>query len=145
MSVEQNKEVTRKTIDEVWNKGAVDLIPELFNSDYIARGVAGPDIKGHDGWRQVVLNYRKAFPDVHDTIDELIAEGDKVVCRHTMTGTHTGEYPGLAPTGKKTKTTTIFVNYFKNGKIAETWSISNPIVFYSQLGMAPPGYEIAKK
>ena len=140
MSVEKNKEVTRLTIEEVMNKSNLALIPELFAENYVHRAAAGPETRGHDGWRQNVLSAHSAFPDLHYTIDELVGEGDKVVCRATGTGTFKGTYMGVAPNGKRFSAGVMFVNTFEKGKIVETWAISNPLISLGQLGISPPGY-----
>jgi steroid delta-isomerase-like uncharacterized protein len=145
MSVEQNKAAIRKTMEEIWNKGKLDLIPELFTSDYVAHNQLGPDTKGHEGFRQMVASTRSAFPDYHCTIESLVAEGDKVVCFFTSTGTHTGAFAGVPATGKKTTSKAMFITTMKDGKSADTWAVQNPLVAYSQLGIPPPGYELAKK
>jgi hypothetical protein len=70
MSVEQNKTVTRRTLEDVINKGNLALMPELFAASYVHRGAAGMEIKGHDGWKQVVTSGRNAFPDaVYSIVD----------------------------------------------------------------------------
>jgi steroid delta-isomerase-like uncharacterized protein len=135
---EANKAVTRRTLEEVMNKGDVALIPDLFASTYVHRGPGGQEIKGHDGWKQAVLTAHAAFPDVHYTVDELVAEGEKVVCRYSMSGTHRGEYMGIAANGKPVSSKGVFVNRFENGKVAETFGVSNPLLFFQQLGVRPP-------
>jgi predicted ester cyclase len=145
MSVEQNKNAIRKTMEEIWNKGNLDLIPELFTTDYVSHSQLGADTKGHEGFRQMVTSTRAAFPDYHCAIENLVAEGDKVVCFFTQTGTNTGTFGGIAPTGKKWTSKAMFITTMKDGKSADTWAISNPLVAYSQLGMAPPGYKLAEK
>jgi predicted ester cyclase len=144
MSVEQNKECTRQTIEEVMNKGNIALIPELFSPNYVHHFPGGQDIKGHDGWRLTVNAAHAAFPDVHYTIDELVAEGEKVVCHYTMTGTQKGEYSGIPPTGKRATTSGIFINRFKDGKVVETWA-PNALLWYQQLGVTPPAFKQAEE
>ena len=138
MSVEKNKEVTRRTLEEVMNQSKVELIPELFAANYVHRSPGGQEIKGHDAWKQTVISAHAAFPDIHYAIDELVAEGDKVVCRYSMTATHRGEYMGIAATGKRVTSKGIFANRFENGKVAETFGVSNPLPFFQQLGVTPP-------
>ncbi len=140
MSVERNKEVTRLTIEEVMNKSNLALIPDLFAPDYVHRSAAGQEIKGHEGWRQNVIDGHAAFPDLHYRIDELVGEGDKVVCRITGTGTFRGEYMGMAPNGRRFNASSMFVNTFREGKIVETWAVANPLISMQQLGISPPGF-----
>jgi steroid delta-isomerase-like uncharacterized protein len=143
MSVEQNKAAIRRTMEEVWSKGNLSLIPELFTADFVAHSQRGPGIKGQDGFRQMVENTRKGFPDYQCTIDSLVAEGDKVVCLYTATGTNSGPYAGAPATGKKLSTKALFITTMRDGKSAETWAFQDVLFSYSQLGMAPPGYEFS--
>jgi predicted ester cyclase len=145
MSVEENKAVTRLTLEQVINRGNVGLIPELFSPTYVHCSASGLEIKGHDGWEQSVLRGLAAFPDMFYTIDDLVAEGDKVVCRFTATGTHKGEYMGISPTGKRITVNGVFINRFEEGKVVETWAMSNPMLLFQQLGVVPPGYEFTKR
>ncbi len=140
MSVEKNKEVTRLTLEEVMNKSNLELIPKLFAPDYVHRAASGQEIRGHEGWKQTVIDAHAAFPDIHYAVDELIGDGDKVVCRFTGTGTFKGEYMGAAPNGKQFTSKAMFVNRFENGKVAETWAVSNPMIAFQQLGINPPGF-----
>ena len=86
---EQNKELVRRYYAEVLNGRDLDAVGEYFADDRMVQGV-----------RNGCFSYFTAFPDLHVSVDELIAEGDRVFCRSTMTGTHDGEYKGLAPTGR---------------------------------------------
>ena len=89
--------------------------------------------------KEVFGRLLQAFPDLHVTIEDLIAEGEKVVARNTVTGTHTGEYLGLAPTGKFISYNEIFICRFANGKIAETWGSVDVLSQLRQLGALPAG------
>jgi steroid delta-isomerase-like uncharacterized protein len=85
----------------------------------------------------VIARLYRAFPDLHITIEDLIEEGDKVVEKDTVTGTHRGEYNGLPPTGKSVSYTEIFIMRFVNGRIAETWGVVDIFSQLKQLGMIP--------
>ena len=79
----------------------------------------------------------RAYPDLHITIEDLIAEGDKVVSRNSVTGTHRGEYMGIPPTGKSVTYNEIFILRFLNGRIAETWGVVDVFSQLKQLGVIP--------
>ena len=79
----------------------------------------------------------RAFPDLHVAVEDVIAEGDKVVCRNTVTGTHQGEYMGRPPTGKSIAYNEIFIIRFVNGRVAETWGVVDVLSQMRQLGMTP--------
>jgi predicted ester cyclase len=81
---------------------------------------------------------RRAYPDLHITSEDMIAEGDKVVSRNTVTGTHLGEYMGLQPTGKSVTYNEIFIFRISNGRIAETWGVVDVLSQLRQLDALPP-------
>ncbi len=137
MSIEQNKAAIRRIVDELWNKRNMAIIPEVYDPNYVFHAT-GRDIKGRDGLKQTVTMALNAFPDLAMTLDDMIAEGDKVAWRYTITGTHKGEYLGLAPTGKKIKTSTTIISRCVNGKEAEAWPASDRLSLYEQLGVKPP-------
>src|SRR5438552_12969677 len=101
MSAEDNKALVRRSIEEVWNKRNLNIVNEIYAASYVGHDPASPigEIRGPEGARQFVATYLRAFPDARITIEELLAEGDKVVNRYTARGTHQGELMGLAPTG----------------------------------------------
>jgi steroid delta-isomerase-like uncharacterized protein len=85
----------------------------------------------------VFARLHRAFPDLHVTVEDLIAEGDKVVGRNSVTGTHQGEYMGLPPTGKSVTYNEIFIIRFVDGRIAETWGVVDVFSQMKQLGVIP--------
>jgi steroid delta-isomerase-like uncharacterized protein len=139
MLSETNKTVLRRFFDEVWNKGNLTVLNEIIAKDHVNSGPGSiPGLPtGPEGTKQLVTVYRNAFPDVHFTIDEQIAEGDKVVTRWTAHGTHQGELAGLPATGKSSTVTGIAVDRIVNGKIAESWGIFDEFGMMQQLGAIP--------
>ena len=101
MSIEENKENIRRSVEEVYNKGNMSAVDELVAADHVV--VESPDIKGSEGIKGFATTVRTAFPDFHMTIDDMVAEGDQVAAYLTWTGTHKGEFAGIAPTGKQLK------------------------------------------
>jgi predicted ester cyclase len=139
MSVEKNKANIRRHVEEVWNKGNLDLIPELIAPNYVAHTISGTDVKGPEGFKQqIVVATRTALPDVHYTIDSLVAEGDLVAARYIATGTFTGEVAGFKPTGKKVSLKSAVFHRFENGKQVEAWSYSDSLDQSRQLGIPLP-------
>ncbi len=133
MSLEENKAIVRKWI-ESYNKqnlaskeAAVD---EFLAPDYIDHIHHG----GPEGVKQVFNMAFKGMPDWHETIEDIIAEGDKVWLRLTYTGTHTGEWFGLAPTGKKITATAVGIYRIVNGKIVEGRFVSDAMDMNKQIG-----------
>jgi steroid delta-isomerase-like uncharacterized protein len=132
------KGITRQMIEEVFNKGRLDLIGELVAPEFVGHDPALPqDIAGPDGQREVVSGYRAAFPDLEVTIDDQIAEGDRVVTRWTARGTHTGDLWGIPGTGKQVTVTGTSIDRNQDGRIVETWSHWDALGLMQQLGVVP--------
>ena len=138
MSIEKNKATIRRHVEEVFNKGKLAVADEIISPDYIYHGPVG-EFKGPEGFKQMVTIARQAFPDIHFVIDDVVAEGDKVAVRYTLTGTFKGEFMGIAPTGKKIKETSAYFYRFKDGKEVEALPFTDMLSFYQQLGVKPPG------
>ena len=111
MSIEENKAKVRRVWEEVMNKGNLAVADELMPANYIFHGPGGIDAKGPEGFKQYVTIYRTAFPDLHCTIEDMVAEEEKVVSRFTLRGTHLGDMMGIPPTGKKAEIVGIVKNY----------------------------------
>ena len=131
MSLDENKAVVRRYI-EAYNQQNLDVLDGLFAPDYVDHIL---QIQGLESLKQNWSSLYKGFPDIHSTIEDIIAEGDKVCLRYTNTGTHTGEYQGLAPTAKKMTFACIDTFKIVDGKIAEAWHVYDFLDFYRQLGV----------
>ena len=138
MSIEENKAVQRRIAEEIFNEGNLAAADELIASNYVYRLPGRPDIHGPEGFKQMVTMYRTAFPDLQVTIEDMIAEGDKVVHRLTMRGTHKGDFMGVAPTGKQVTLSALTVSRFEGGKEVEASSFMDTLAMYQQMGVAPP-------
>lgn len=137
MSVEENKAIARRWNEEIWSKGSLATIDELFATDYVCHypGDPTPDRESYKQW--VAMSFA-AFADVHCTIEDMVAEGDKVALRWTWRVTHSkGEYMGIAPTGKQMTITGIFILRIEGGKIVEEWGNSDDLGMMQQLGVIP--------
>ena len=137
MSVEENKENIRRHVEDVFNKGDLSIVDELIAPNYVARSPMG-EIKGPEGFRQTVVTMRNAFPDLHYTIDDMVAEGDWVAVRYTLTGTFTGEFGSRAPTGKKLTRAEANFHRFEGGKQVEMVGYLDRLTAYQQLGIPLP-------
>ena len=126
MSAEENKAVVRREQEELWNHtGNLDAAEELF-----AAGEA-------EATKQGAANFRRGFPDVISIIEDLIAEGDKVVARWRSRATHQGDYMGIAPTGNEVEFTGISFYRIEGGKIAQSWNIEDQLGLMRQIGAFP--------
>jgi len=138
MSAEENKAVLHRLAEEIFNKGNISVVDEIIAPDYVFHGPVGMEYKGPEGFKQMVTMYRNAFPDLHMTVEDMVAEGDKVAQRITIRGTHKGELMGIAPTGKQVTITGIIIVRFVGGKEVEAWSTMDLLGMMQQLGVAPP-------
>jgi steroid delta-isomerase-like uncharacterized protein len=135
MSVERNKGIVRRLF-EVWNTGNVDAVEELYAADFIAdyRPYA-PLRHGHDAIRGMVRRAHVAFPDYHEELEEMVAEGDKVVMRFTITGTQLGQWGTVPPTGKSVRFEEIVILRFVDGKVVEQRGLPDNLTALRQLGL----------
>jgi predicted ester cyclase len=138
MYAEQNKAIVRRIVEEVNNKGNVGVADELLAPGYVGRGPGSREVHGPDGYKQSAVMYRATFPDLHMSIEDMVAEGDKVAWRYTLRATFTGPMGGIAPTGKKVTQTGLALWRFENGKVAEAWGYSDRLDMYKQMGISPP-------
>ena len=132
---ETNKALVKRTWEEVVNQGNLDAAKEFFSENYVYHSSIGSVFNGiEEGVIVTVSSLRKAFPDLHCTVEDLIAEGDKVAYRWSATGTHTAEYVGVAPTKQLVHMTGIYISRIENGKVAEDWSCGDDLGILQQLG-----------
>src|SRR5579872_2992489 len=114
MSAETNKAVAQRFYAEVFSAGKLNLIDELIAATFADRDPSNP-FQGREGLKQFVNMYRGAYPDLHMTIEDMIAEGDKLVVRFSARGTHRGTLMGIPPTGRQVTVTAIDILRFENG------------------------------
>lgn len=137
MSTEENKVLGRRWIEEIWDKGNLAVVDEILASNFVFHyappGVA-PD---REGYKQTLTMYRTSSPDMHYTVDDMVAEGDKVAIRWAGKGTHRGDLMEIAPTGKKVTITGISIIRIAGGKIVEEWTEQDMLGVLQQLGVAP--------
>jgi hypothetical protein len=135
---ERNKAIVRR-FQEALEGGDAALtertIDELVDPDVLIRTPLPIDSTGPAALKEVLGRLHRAFPDLHIEIDDLIAEGDKVVSRNTVTGTHRGDYMGLAPTGRGVTYDEIFIVRFADDRIVETWGVVDVAAQMRQLGV----------
>ena len=135
---EENKALSRRVIEEIFNAGNLDLADELIAQDHVHHDPAMPE-EGHgpEHMKEFANMYRSAFPDVHIEIEDQIAEGDKVVSRWVASGTHEGELMGIAPTGNRVTVAGMTIDRIANGQVAETWDNYDALGMMQQLGVIP--------
>jgi steroid delta-isomerase-like uncharacterized protein len=137
MSSEESKVIVRRFWG-VWEEGNIDLVDELLAPDYVNHSPATPDQPTDpEGIKAVVGMFRGAMPDLRVIIEDMIAEGDKVVVRYTIEGTHERELFGVPPTGQRLSIKSISVERVSDGKIREHWRITDSLDMMQQLGVIP--------
>lgn len=138
MSIEQNKSIVRRYFEEAWNAGRLEVLDAIVAPMYVNHDPAAPDLPpGPAGLKPIIAGFRAAFPDLHFTIEDLIAEDDKVVTRWTMRGTHQGDFMGVPSSGKRVTVGGIQIERIADGCIVEHWRKSDDVGLLQQLGAAP--------
>ena len=131
-----NERVVRRLVEEVVNRGATDLLPQLVGPDHVGHDPLG-DHYGPEGVRIGVAELRSAFPDLRVTIEDLLAAGDRVARRFTLRGTHRGPFMGFAATGQAVSAPGIAIDRLADGKLAESWVCVDALGLLRQLGAVP--------
>ena len=136
---EENKKRVRRIIEEVFNQGNLDVLPELVAQEYVGHDPAlNQDMRGPQGFAQFVRMYRSAFPDLELTIEDQIEEGDRICTRFSARGTHRGDLMGIRPTGNKIEIGGMSMDRQANGKTVESWTEYDLFGMLQQLGVLRP-------
>lgn len=130
-----NIETVRSQHTEIWSRGDVSLIPEIYAEDYVGHFPGGRTVTGREGIRETIESFRAAFPDWMETVEQVVADGDRVVTVYRSTGTHTGEFLGNPATGNKVEILEASVFRMTEGRIAEQWAF--PDVLSLQVQTTP--------
>jgi len=138
MSSEENKAVIRRAVPHFTPSG-LETYLHLYHPQAKLHFLPPGLPAGREGARVFYGNFLAAFPDTRLTVDDFVSEGDKVACRFTVTGTHRGEFMGVAATGKNVSVTGITILRFENGQCVERWSEANFLGLLQQLGAVPAG------
>ena len=133
---EENKDLARRSWEMLVNQQNPDAIDELYTSNFVWHE-PDQDIQGTEEARQFLSTYLSAFPDMHVSVEDVIAEGDKAVTRWTISGTHQGELMGIAPTNEQIEIKGITIHRIEGDKIAEEWERYDNLGIMQQLGVVP--------
>lgn len=146
MGTEENKELIRREIEEVWNRGNLDLADALFAATYVSHNPGNPgQAPGPRGVKDYVASSRAAWPDLHFTVEAQIAEGDLVATRWTVRGTHQREIAGVRPTGRQVSVTGTSNYRIAGGMIVEEWADWDELGVLKQIGAIPAPAQEANK
>ena len=134
MSIEENKNIVRR-YQEIYNSNDLEALSEVVSEDLLTPKIMPGIPAGIEGAKTAHQIMLAGFPDYQTAIDDLIAEGDKVVARITMSGTHTGSFMGIPPTGKRISFTGMYIARIDDGKIVEHWGEEDGVSLLQQLGV----------
>jgi steroid delta-isomerase-like uncharacterized protein len=130
---EQNKTLARRWFEDLFSRGDLDTANQILSADFVDH-LPREEERGIEELKHYVSSYRTAFPDIQDTVEEIVAEGDKVVVRWRSRGTHQGEFMGVAPTGREVAFTGMRLFRIAENKIAESWVNIDERGLQEQLG-----------
>ena len=133
---EENKRVMRRAFEEIIGRGNLHYVDEAFASDFVGHDTAGETFT-RDDFRQGVLELHNAFSDPRVTIEDQLADGDKVVTRWRARGVHSGMFRGNPATGRSVSITGISIDRIANGTILESWEVTDDAGLLKQLGVFP--------
>ena len=143
MSPEDNKALVRRFVDEVQSKGNTDLIDEICSPEFVNHSAPSGLPADREGIKILTTMFKGAFPDSYFSVEDMIAEGDKVVTRKTFHGTHEGEFMGIPPSGRPVNVSLIDVVRISDGLVVEHWSVGDNLGMMQQLGVIPqPGENV---
>ncbi len=134
-SVEENKALERRLYEEIYNKKNMTAVEQFFATNWICHPSPPGVQPGLEGMKQQYAIDSKAIPDMQVKLEDMVAEGDKVACRWTATGTHKGEFMGVPATNKQITLTGIHIDRIAGGKVVETWNYSDMLGVMQQLGV----------
>lgn len=136
MSTERNKAISRQWREEFDGKNWA-VLDEFISPDVVMHFAGNPEPMDREGMEQMLGMFYLAFPDLHTTFEDQIADGDKVTLRLTFRGTHQGEFQGIPPTGKEIEIAAIVIDRIVDGKMVEHWSNMDNLGLMQQLGVIP--------
>ena len=143
MGTQENKAIATRFLEEIMNRGNVSLIDEFSGPNFVDHSAPPGVPPTNEGFKGFVSAFRAAFPDLHYTLEDSIAEGDRVVQRATATGTMKGDFQGMPASGKSATWSEIHITRFENGKAVEHWGVVDQLGMLAQLGFAQaPGQPV---
>lgn len=136
--LEENKTIMRRGMEEIVSGGDLDLIDELVSPDFVDHTPMPGRPSTREGLKQSIAELREAFPDIETEIGDLVSEGEHVVARYNITGTHQGAFMGVPPTGKEVAWSAMLMFRIADDKVTEQWLEQDWLGLMQQLGAAPP-------
>jgi steroid delta-isomerase-like uncharacterized protein len=137
MSIQENKDIVRRMVDEGWNPNNQATFDALMAEDFVNHDPVAPQVRSREDLKAFHASRVAAFPDQSTTAEDLIGERDQVAKRWTWRGTHRGDFQGIPPTGKQVTLQGVSVYRIDNGKITELWWGYDTLGVLQQLGVIP--------
>jgi steroid delta-isomerase-like uncharacterized protein len=126
-----------RLVEQLVNKGDLAVVDEIFATNFVNHSPAAGTTPDRQGIKQYITAVRSVFPDYHNVIEGLIAEGDRVAVRVICRGTHRAEFMGIAPTGRSVEFSAVSIFRFADGKVVERWNNTDNLSLLQQLGVVP--------
>src|SRR5499425_3379670 len=147
--MEQAKHIIKRFVEELWNARRLDVADQIFSEDCITHqlrsgALAETASRGPQAMKEHISGWLTSFPDLRFNIEQMIAEGDRVVSQLVMDGTHQGTWMGISPTGKRLHIRMITIHRIASSKIAEDWVLVESLGFFQQLGVLPGTAELIR-
>jgi|SRR5579884_403561 len=141
MTVDENKTIVCRFLEEIWNNADLDVMDEILADEYVGHSpsVPGGELRGREALKDIMRQAHAGLPDVKITIDDVMGEGDRTAVRFTVRGMHNGELFGVPATGCRVAVETMIVSRHANARIAEAWELRDMLGLLQQLGVAPAG------
>ncbi len=136
-SIEENKRLTQREAEEVWNQKNLDAIDKFYSKNFVNHDPTDPEVNDFESYKKSAISAISAFPDLKLIIDDMIAEGNKVVAPWTTHGTDKEALPGIPPTGKEMRWTGIVIFRFAEGKIEEAWWAQDKLSMFQRPWVIP--------
>ena len=136
--LEANKALVRRFFEEVWSTGDLSRRDAFLDASYRGHMAGAAEPIDRDGWTAWFQGFRAAFPDARFTVEDMVAEGDRVAARLTMRGTHLGPLNGAPATGRAVVVSGMSIERVAGGRIVEGWNENDALGLLQQLGMLPP-------
>jgi predicted ester cyclase len=137
ITAEDNKQLVRRFYEEVWNRGSFEVADEVFSTTYVRHDLRPTEAApGPEGQKQIARAFRDAFPDLRFDVEIVVAEGDHVAARWTASGTHTGRWGEVEPTGRSVSFSGVNIFRFVGGRVVEIWNHRDDLGLREQLGVA---------
>ncbi|WP_435345869.1 ester cyclase [Haloarchaeobius sp. HRN-SO-5] len=133
----ENEDLARTEVEAVWNDGRREALDRVLADDCVLHLDTGNDLRGRDAYWAFVERYRDAFPDLEVTIEDTVSEGDKIVLRMQLRGTHRGRFLGVDPTGERIDVARMAIHHVDDGRIVETGMVEDTVRLLHQLGARP--------